>query len=115
MVGVVVDYDVVAIPLPIAAIIVIVGRDLKEKPSDVEPIPVAAVQPPDVLRADGARKVSMLPGMIEVIVRIVSSAVVPYPFVILSVHVWSIRMTRLVGEILPRISIHPLLSPAVSA
>jgi hypothetical protein len=42
-----IEHDVVAIPQPIAHVIVIVRRYLEEVPTDVEPIAPAAAQPPD--------------------------------------------------------------------
>ncbi len=58
------------------------GR-LEEVPADVEPVAPAAAQPPDLRRANGPLEPAMLPRMIEMVVRIIASRVVPYPTVIL--------------------------------
>ncbi len=49
MVRIVIDHDVVAVPQPVGAGIVIVGRSLEEKSADIEAVSIAAMQPPDML------------------------------------------------------------------
>ena len=92
VVWVVVDDDVVAVPQPVRASIVIIWRCLKEESADIKAVAIAAMQPPDVMGADGSGEVSVLPGMIEMIVRIAPSGFVSHPVIILSMNVWRRRM-----------------------
>ena len=83
MIRIRIGHEVVGIPLPIAHVVVIVRRHLEEVPADVEPVAPAAAQPPDLRRANGPLEPAMLLRMIEMVVRIIASRVVPYPTVIL--------------------------------
>ena len=96
VVGIVVDDDVIAVPLPVGAGIVIVRSGLKEKPADVEALAIAAMQPPDVMRPEASGEVSVFPGMIEMIVRIAPAGFVSHPVIILGVNVRRRRMPGLV-------------------
>ena len=87
VVGIGIDHDVIAIPEPIGTGIVVVRRGLKEETAHVEAFAIASMQPPDMLRPDRPGEASMLPGMSEVIVRIVSAGIVSYPAIVLSVNV----------------------------
>ena len=100
-----IDHDIVAIPEPAAGIVVVIWRNLKEKAAHVETIPVATTEPPNVLRADATCEVSVLPGMVEMVVRIIAPAIVAYPLIILRVDVWRFRMARLILESLALISL----------
>src|SRR5690349_20758300 len=82
MVGIGIDDDVVAVPEPIIAVVVLVGRDLEEEAANVESIASAAAQPPDVLRTDGACETPVLPGMIEMEIGVVGPGLVPHPAVV---------------------------------
>jgi len=83
MIRIRIEHEVVGIPLPVAHAVVIVRRHLEEVPADVEPVAPAAAQPPDLRRANGPLEPAMLLRMIEMVVRIIASRVVPYPTVIL--------------------------------
>lgn len=96
MIWIVIDDDVIAVPDPVGASIVIVRSGLKEESADVETLAVAAMQPPDVTGADGSGEMSVLPGMIEVIVRIPPAGFVSHPAIVLSVNVRRWRMPGLV-------------------
>jgi hypothetical protein len=69
---------------------------LEVVPADVEPIAPAAAQPPDVRSPNRPIKPPMLPWLIEMVVRIIAPGVVPYPTVILRVHVRRCRMPLLI-------------------
>ena len=79
VVWIVIDDDVIAVPHPVGASIVIVRSGLKEESADVETLAIAAMQPPDVTGADGSGEMSVLPGMIEMIVRIAPAGFVSRP------------------------------------
>ena len=85
VVGVVVDHNVVAVPQPVIAISVIECRNREKESTYRKSTAVAAVQSPHMPGTDGARKVAVLPRMIEVIVRIVATHIVPNPTVILRI------------------------------
>jgi hypothetical protein len=59
VIGIVVDHDVIAIPQPIVAGIVVVRSGLEEETAYVEALAADPMQPPDVLRADGAGETSV--------------------------------------------------------
>lgn len=101
MVRIQIDYDVVAIPYPVGAAIVVVRRRLKEEPAHVETLTSAAMQPPDMLWSDRSAEASMLPWVIEVIVNVVPSRVVPDPVIVFGLHVRHGWMPRHIMESLP--------------
>jgi hypothetical protein len=87
MIRIGIEHDVVAIPQPVAHVVVIVRRHLEEVPADVEPVAPAAAQAPDVRSSNWSLKAPMRPRLIEMVVRIIAPRVVPYPAVILRVNV----------------------------
>src|SRR5579863_1355689 len=103
VVRVIVDHDVIAIPEPVIAIVVVIRRDREKETAETEPRRTAAAQPPNVSRANWACEMAVLPGMVEMIVRIVASGVVANPLVILRVNVRSLRMALLIIEGAPLI------------
>jgi len=98
VIGIVIDHDVVAIPKPIAAVISIIGRDGEEESANIESVWPTTMQAPYMLRPDPALEVAMLPGMIQMVVRIGVTGVVSDPAVIFSVHMRSLRVARLIIE-----------------
>jgi hypothetical protein len=96
VVWIVINDDVIAVPRPVGASIVIIRSRLKEESADVEPIAVSSMQPPDVTGSDGPGEMSVLPGMIEVIVSIAPAGFVSHPAIVLSVNVGRRRMPGLV-------------------
>lgn len=103
VVGIGVDYDVVVIPQPSVAIVVVVGRNLEKEAADVKSIAVTAAKPPDVSRADAATEAPVFPRMIEMIVGIVASGVVSHPLIRFGVDVRGLGMVRLIAEGAPLI------------
>jgi hypothetical protein len=87
VVGIEIDHDVIVVPQPVGTGIVVVWRGLEKESAHVEAITIASVQPPDVLRPNRPREASMLPGMIKVVVDVVSTCVVSYPAISLGVNV----------------------------
>ena len=58
-----------------------------------------------MLCTDATCEVSVLPGMVEMVVRIIAPRVVAHPLIILRVDVWCFRMARLILESLALISL----------
>src|ERR1017187_662701 len=97
MVGVLVNHDLVRVPEPAVAEVDIIGSH-----EEVETAKPTAIRPPsrrapDMLFANTAHESSMLPRVIEMIVRVVRPGVVPNPFVAFHVYVRRLRMARLVS------------------
>lgn len=67
------DHYGVAVPQPVIAICVIECRHRQAETTYRKSTAITAVQSPDMPGADGAGKVTVLPRMIEVIVRIVAT------------------------------------------
>ena len=65
---------------------------------DVESITVPAAKPPDVSRPDVAVEAPVFPRMIEMIVGVVTTGVVPNPLIRSGVHVRGVGMIRLIPE-----------------
>ena len=105
VVRIVVDDDVIADPIPAAAVGQIIGCNAPVPPVEPEAAWSATDQTPPVCRSKSAREAAMLPRVIQVIVRIIATRVVTDPF-IARVHVWSIGMTRLVIEVPLRLCFH---------
>src|SRR5258708_669563 len=105
MVWIRIEHDVVAIPQPVAHIVVIVRRYLEKVPANVESIAVAAAYPPDVRSPNRPLKPSMLPRLIEMVMLIIAPRVVPYPMVILRVNVRRFRMPLLIRVSPPPLSL----------
>src|ERR1700674_248612 len=101
VVRILVEDDVVPVPVPAIAVAVVVRGDAEEEAAEAEAIAVAALQPPDVVRAEGAREAPVRPGTIEVVVPVVPAGVVSDPTMVLSVHVRGVGMSRRLGEAAP--------------
>lgn len=101
VVRIVIDDDVVAVPIPIAAITHIVGCNREEKAANAEAPRAAAAQSPYVAATDSSREATVLPRMVEVIMHVRSAGIVPDPTVVLGMHVWCLRMALFVGKCAP--------------
>jgi hypothetical protein len=98
VIGVVIDHDVIAVPEPVVSVVVVIGRYREKETAEAKPLPAAATQPPNMLRANRTGESSVLPRMVKVIVSVVAAGVVSYPGVILRVNVRSLRVARLITE-----------------
>jgi hypothetical protein len=98
MVGIVVDHDIVIVPKPVAAIVIVIWRDLKEKAANIEPVSTAAAQPPNVPRAKAGGEMPVLPRMVKMIVGIVAAGIMSYPAIIFSMDVGSLWVAFLIAE-----------------
>src|ERR1700744_1781484 len=81
MVRIVVDDDVVAVPVPSVAEGHIIRRHAEVEAAEPEASRPAAGQMPVMLRPESAIEAAMLPGMVQMIVRIFPAGVVAYPVV----------------------------------
>lgn len=99
VIGIRVNDDVIGIPEPVAAGIIIIRSDTKEKAAEPEAISRPAGKPVDVAAADFTREMSMLPRVIQVVVRIVWTSVVTNPLIVIRVNVRGRRMSALVAVV----------------
>src|SRR5665213_953857 len=88
-----IEHDVVAIPEPVAGIVIVVRRDVEVEPAQVEPLPVATMNAPDMLRTDRLRELAMRPRLSEVVVRVAGAGGVLDPGAGVRVHMRCCRMT----------------------
>src|SRR5208282_900433 len=79
VIRVVINYDVVRIPQPAVAESDVVRSHVEIETTEPEPAGAAATQVPDVVRAESAGEVAVLPRMIHVVVRIIRAGVMPDP------------------------------------
>ncbi len=91
VVRIIVNHDVVAVPIPVAAVLIIVGGHAEIKAIKPEAAGSSAGQVPAVACTDSAVKVAVRPRMIQVVVRVVVAGVVSHPLAI-GVDVWGFRM-----------------------
>jgi hypothetical protein len=82
VVGIVVDYDLIAIPQPAVYEVKVVGRDAPVKVVEPETIRAAAAKAPRVARAESPGKTPMLIRTIEVVVGIVATGIVSDPLAV---------------------------------
>ena len=98
MVGIFIDHDVVAVPVPAIHVAKIVWRDTKEKAAETEAVGSSAMEMPHVAGAEAAGETAMFPRMVEVVVRIIAAGVMSDPLAVF-VNMWGIGMALAVGEI----------------
>src|ERR1035438_8843441 len=96
MVGVVVNHDLIATPVPTLHDRVIVRRDVPIKIAKPEPLPVSSRHHEYMLRPKAAREASVRPWLIHAVVRIVTAATVSDPFIVAGMNVRITGMTLLV-------------------
>jgi len=93
MVRVFVDHDLVAVPQPVVAIVIIIGSNAEVEPAEPETVTPSARQAPNVMWSKSSRKVPVLPRVIQMVVRVSMAGVMPHPFAI-GVNVGSLRVLR---------------------
>jgi len=98
VIGIVIDHDVIAIPIPIAAVTHIVGRNRKEEAAEPEAPRAASAQSPHMAATNTSREMAVLPRMIHAIMLVAASGIVSYPPVILGVNMRGLWMAALVGK-----------------
>lgn len=82
MVGVFVDDDVVVIPKPVVAESDVIRGDAEVEATEPESVWASAAEMPDVATAEAAGEASVLPGMVDVVVRIVAAGVMADPLAV---------------------------------
>jgi len=98
VVGVLINHDLIGVPEPVTTEAVVVWCDAKVKAPEPKTRRAPACKMPDVVRAEPARKVSVLPRMIEMVVRIIPAGVMPNPLTA-RVDVGGVWVPRLVTKI----------------
>ena len=82
MVGIFVDEDIIAVPKPIANVIVIVGSHAEVEVVKEEALAVSSAQAEHMAAAKAAGEAAVFPGMIDAIVLVAAAGVVADPSVI---------------------------------
>ncbi len=83
VVRVVIEDDVVRVPVPAVTVAEISRRHGEEEAAEPEARRTASAQVEGVARAEAAAKTAVLPGMVDVIAGIATSAIVPNPPVVI--------------------------------
>src|ERR1035437_7296902 len=96
MVGVFVDHDLIASPVPALDDVVIVGGDIPVETAKPEAFPVSSRQHEDMLRSKATAEASVCPRLIDVVMRIAGATIVSDPLIVPGVNVRNFRMTLLV-------------------
>jgi hypothetical protein len=100
MVGVFVDYDVIAIPKPVLAEGKVKRRDGEVETAKPETVGTTSGDAPRVVTAEAAGKAAMLPGVIQVEAGLVSPVVVPYPLaIVVDVRCFGVTFVVTIGSL----------------
>ena len=87
MIRIFIDHYVIAVPLPSIGKSIIIRCDAEVETSESESFAVSASQMPDMSSTKPSGEVSMFPGMIHAIVRIIAPGIVSHPLPV-RMHVW---------------------------
>jgi hypothetical protein len=98
VIGIFVDRDVVILPVPIIAELVVVGCDLEVRVLEPESLAVPSLEPINVAGAEAEGKAPVLPGTISAVVRIVATVIVANPLPIGRMDVGSVGMLGVIAE-----------------
>ena len=82
VIGIVVDYDLVVVPIPIITVGQVKGSHAEVEAVEPKAIWPASGEVPHVVRAEAAGEAAMLPRMIEMEAGLVGAVVVPHPFAV---------------------------------
>src|ERR1035438_4173252 len=96
MVGVLVDHDLIAVPVPAHHDVVIVRSDVPVEIVEPEALPVSPSKHEHMLRSKAAGEASVRPRLIEVVMGVVGATSMSDPLIVFGVNVRNIRMTCLV-------------------
>lgn len=97
VVGIVIDHDAVAVPEPAIAVMVVVRGNGEVVAVEPETVTGASGQHPDVAPAKTTGKTAVLPGMIEVVMDVFTTAIVADPSTV-RVDMGSIRMVVAIAK-----------------
>jgi hypothetical protein len=98
MVRIIVDDHVIAVPKPAVTVSNIIRRNAEVEAIEPEAAGAAATQTPAMIRPEAAAEMPVLPGMIKVVVRVITASVVADPVTAL-VDVRGIGMAGMVGKV----------------
>lgn len=87
-----IKHDIVAIPQPTVDETYVCRSDAEEEATKPEAVRTAAFNSPNTASADFTGKMAVLPGMIQVIARIVSPLIMSHPAIIRRIDVRRLRM-----------------------
>jgi hypothetical protein len=82
VVGILVDHDLIRAPVPSIAEGEVNGSDCEVETAEPKALSIATGNTPNVALTESAVEVAVLPGMIEVIVRIIGAGIVADPFIV---------------------------------
>lgn len=82
MVGIFVDYDLVAVPEPVRAQGQVKGGNAESEAAKPETVGPASCNAPDVAAAEAAGEAAMFPGMVEMEARIIAPVIMADPFTV---------------------------------
>src|SRR5579864_3278331 len=97
MIRIFVDDDLIAIPEPVIAEIVVVGGHAEVEAVEKEAVSGSTGQTENVTPSKAARKPSMFKGTINVVMGIVTSRIVADPLIV-GVHVGRVGMSGLIDK-----------------
>jgi hypothetical protein len=114
VVGIVVDDDLVAAPVPPGAVAYVKGSNTPEEAVEAEAVGSAAVEMPDVAATDAAGEMAVLPGVIEMVVGVVFTGVVTDPLAVV-MNVGRFGMARFIAGLKPPPTLSPRAPPPCSS
>jgi len=82
VIGVLINHNLVRVPEPIIAKAVVVWGNAKVETAKPKTLPASPGKAEDMVGAEPAREVPMLPRMIEMVVRIIAAGVMPDPLAV---------------------------------
>jgi hypothetical protein len=94
-----INHDVVTLPVPVARVVIVDGRDLESGAFKPESLARSPFDPKYVAGTKPEREASCRPGTIEVETRIVRACVVTNPLAIARMDMWCVRVLRLIAEV----------------
>lgn len=95
VIWILIDHDIVTIPEPVIAEVVVVRGNAEVETTKPETFPVSSTEPENMAATESATKVSVFPRMIDVVMGISVARLVSDPLVV-RVNVRSLRMAPLV-------------------
>ena len=98
VIGIVIDDDVVRIPVPAVTVAHIVRSHVEEEAAEPEAAGTSASEAPDVTAAESAGEAAMLPGMIQMVVSVAAAGIMAHPFSAV-VHMGGVGMSFAVVEV----------------
>jgi len=97
MIRIVVNYDLIARPVPVSNDGIVVGKNAPVEVVEPEAFAISTLKVEYVLGADATREVAMRPRMIQVEPCVIAAGIVAHPFVVARVSVRDFRMSLMVG------------------